>query len=721
MATDKYSLKKHTIAGIIVIGILYLVSVYMLATKSDFDATKFDMLSTIRYVNTQYTEYQKLDSASQVKSMTKAMGKADQTARNLVFEGGELSVGLLQKYVEQQRLTGIAVLDENGQLLCEYNKDRFGFAALRYEVLKPSVMDIARYKEKIYSDRIKLNDGSLIDIAVCARLDAPGLICVYYHTTAEYANNYNMSVQTLFAGYSMQTSGTIVITDGNDIIASNDGSLIGSKTDNNEIINALKKAASSGELVHIRDGKSADYYGSIDRGRNYYIYVYFPEDNVFKTRPQKVGYALILYLLAIGVFLAFRTRTERRYLAQQQALDEEYKEQLREAARVAERANNAKTEFLQRMSHDIRTPINGIRGLVEIGNYYKDDLAKQAECRKKIWQASGFLLDLVNEVLDMGKLSSGEVTLEDIPFDLCDVIGEVVTVVTPQAKAKNVEIIVKNDELRHQYLIGSPAHVKRILLNVLGNAVKYNKENGKVYLSRRELSCENGFVLLEFTCEDTGIGISKRFLPHVFEPFAQDGDVARSSYEGTGLGMPIVKSLIEKMGGTVTVASEQGVGSIFTLTIPFKIDKALQAKQVKKAASDAASARGMHVLLAEDNTLNMEIAKFFLDNAGVSYKAVNNGKEAFEAFIASEPGEYDAILMDVMMPFMNGLDATRQIRRTMRADATTVPIIAMTANAFVEDKKQALEAGMTEYVTKPLQADLLVKKLAQFAKSAKKE
>lgn len=721
MATDKFMLQNRTIAGIIVVGILYLVSIYMIATKSDFDATKIDMLSTIRYVNAQYTEFQKLDSASQVKSLTKAMGKVDQAARSMQILAEPLTPELLEKYVDEQRLTGLMVLDPNGQLVCEYNKDRFGFTALKYELLKPSVLDVAIYKEKIYTNRIQLNDGSYIDLAATARLDAPGMIVGYYHTTADYAGSYNMSVQTLFARYSMQTSGTIIISDGKQVIASNDGSLLGSKLENNDIVNKLKKAATPGELVHILDGKGADYYGSVDKGRNYYIYIYFPEATVFTTRVQKVGYGLILYLLAIGVFLAFRTRTEKKYLAQQRKLDDDYKEQLREAARVAKNANKAKTEFLQRMSHDIRTPINGIRGLVQIGDYYADDLAKQAECRKKIWQSSGFLLDLVNEVLDMGKLSSGEVTLEEIPFNLREILSEVVTVVTPQAKAKNVEIIIKNDDLHHEYLIGSPAHVKRILLNVLGNAVKYNKENGKVYLSRRELSCEKDFVLLEFQCEDTGIGISKRFLPHVFEPFAQDGDVARSSYEGTGLGMPIVKSLVGKMGGTVTVESEKGVGSIFRISIPFKIDKELQAKQVKKKASDAASARGMHVLLAEDNTLNMEIAKFFLDNAGVSYTAVNNGKEAFEAFLASEPGEYDAILMDVMMPFMNGLDATRQIRRSMHPDAKTIPIIAMTANAFVEDKQQALEAGMTEYVTKPLQADLLVKKLAQFAKSAKKE
>lgn len=720
MNISLFNLKKYNIIAILGIGILYLVSVYMIATKSDFDSTKFDMQSTIRYVNAQYTEFQKLDSGSQVKSLSKGATKAEQIARNLQVEGAQLSEALLTKYMDEQRLSGVIVLDANGKLVCEANKDRFGFAALRYQLLKPSVMDAVTYKEKVYSDRMELNDGSYIDLAACARLDAPGLVVAYYHTTAEYAHNYNMSLQTLFAGYSMQTSGTIIISDGKKVMASNDASLIGSNVDNNEVVEALKYAATAGELVHIKDAQDNNYYGSVDKGRNFYIYIYFPEDKVYTTRAQKVGYALILYLIAIGIYLAMRARTEKMYLAQQRELDEEYKEQLREAARVARKANQAKTEFLQRMSHDIRTPINGIRGLVEIGNHYANDLAKQTECRDKIWEASGFLLDLVNEVLDMGKLSSGEVTLEEIPFDLRELRSEVVGIVSQQAKQKGVEIIVKKEFLPHPCLIGSPVHVKRILLNVLGNAVKYNKDNGKVYLSRVELECKNDVALIEFKCEDTGIGISKRFLPHVFEAFAQDGDVARSSYEGTGLGMPIVKSLVEKMGGTVEVQSEQGIGSIFTVRLPLKVDKQQQAEKKRIEALDVSVVQGMHVLLAEDNNLNMEIAKFFLDNAGITYTAVNNGREAVEAFEASAVGEYQAILMDVMMPFMNGLEATKQIRALAREDAKAVPIIAMTANAFVEDKRQALEAGMTEYITKPLQSDLLIRKLARFAKKQEK-
>ena len=716
MAANNFRFSNKAWFIIVVAGILYLISIYMIATKSDYDATAHDMRSTISYVKSQYTEFKKLNVASEVKSLTKAADKAVQLARDVEREKAALSPKLLERYAAEQRLSGIMLLDEKGKLVCEYAGDRFGYAGLRYELEKPSVLDIANSGQKVYMNRIELNDGSYIDLSAVRREDEKGVVVVYYHTSSEYAHNYNMSVQTLFAGYSMQTTGTIVITDGEKIVASNDAALINTKAVNNTIVQELKRSGEMGELTHVYNEYNESYYGSVDHGREYYIYVYFPDEKVFTTRWQKMGYALVLYFVIIGIFYGFRSRTEELYLAKQRELDEEYKEQLREAARVAKNANQAKTEFLQRMSHDIRTPINGIRGLVEIGNYYKGDLTKQTECREKIWQTSGFLLDLINEVLDMGKLSSGEVTLEEIPFDLRELRSEVVNIVAQQAKEKGVEIIVKKEELQHPCLIGSPVHVKRILLNILGNAVKYNKENGKVYLSRTELSCENDVALIEFKCEDTGIGISKRFLPHVFEAFAQDGDVARSSYEGSGLGMPIVKSLVEKMGGTVEVESEQGIGSIFTVRIPFKIDKQMQAEKAKREELDINAARGMHVLLAEDNDLNMEIAKFFLDNAGVTYTLAKNGKEAVELFEASKPNAFDAILMDVMMPFMNGLEATQKIRELKRDDAQTVPIIAMTANAFVEDKRRAFEAGMTEYITKPLQSDVLIKKLAQFAK-----
>ena len=719
MANSLLNTKKSIAAVVAIIGFVYLSIVFGFASKADYDATKHDMQSTIRYVDTQYKEFHKLDSSSKVKSLMAVTATTEQIIRNLELNKGRLSETLLADYVRDYHLSGIIVLAPNGSLVCEYNRDRYGFAALRYELLKPSVMDAAIYPEKIFSDHLELNDGSHIDLSVTSRQDAPGVVACYYHTTAEYAASYNMSLYTLLSGYSMQTSGTIIISDGNKVVASNDASLLGNRVENNDIVQALKQDGRTQELIHIKDSNADNYYGSMERGRNYFIYVYMPERHVYTTRMQKTIYALVLYLLVVGALLVYRARTEKRYLEQQREHDEAYKEQLREAARAAEKANNAKTEFLQRMSHDIRTPINGIRGFIEMGNYYKDDLAKQAEYREKIWQSSGFLLDLVNEVLEMGKLSSGEVQMEEIPFNLREICDEVRGIVTPQAQEKGVELIVKKEELPYPCLIGSPVHVKRILLNIIGNAIKYNKKNGKVYITLFESSSDDDTTLMEFKCEDTGIGISKRFLPHVFEAFTQDGDVARSSYEGTGLGMPIVKSLVEKMGGTVTVESEKGVGSIFTVRIPFKVAAEQPSVEQKQEAPDVELVKGMHVLLAEDNKLNLEIAQFFLNTAGITSISVQNGKEAVEALEGSAVHEYDAVLMDIMMPFMDGMEATQKIRALEREDAGTVPIIAMTANAFVEDKKQAMAAGMTDYITKPLQMELLLHLLAKYAKKRK--
>ena len=719
MAISMLNTKKSIAAVVAIIGFVYLSIVFGFATKADYDATKHDMQSTIRYVDTQYKEFHKLDSASKVKSLMAVTATTEQIIRNLNQDKGRLSEELLANYVRDYHLSGIIVLDPNGSLVCEYNLDRYGFSALRYELLKPSVMDAAIYPEKVFSDHLELNDGSHIDLSVTSRQDAPGVVVCYYHTPAEYAASYNMSLYTLLSGYSMQTSGTIIISDGHKVIASNDASILGSRVDDNDIVQALKQDGRTQELIHVKDSKAGNYYGSMERGRNYYIYVYMPEQHVFTTRMQKTMYALVVYLLVVGALLVFRARTEKRYLEQQREHDEAYKEQLREAARAAEKASNAKTEFLQRMSHDIRTPINGIRGFIEMGNYYKDDLAKQTEYREKIWQSSGFLLDLVNEVLEMGKLNSGEIVLEEIPFNLRELCDEVRSIVTPQAQEKGVEFIVKKDELPYPCLIGSPVHVKRILLNIVGNAVKYNKNNGRVYITLVESKADDETMLVEFKCEDTGIGISKRFLPHVFDAFAQDSDIARSSYEGTGLGMPIAKSLVDKMGGTLEVESEKGVGSIFTVRIPFKTAAEQPSEEQKQEAPDMELVKGMHVLLAEDNKLNMEIAQFFLDTAGITSKCVLNGKEAVEAFEASAVHEYDAVLMDIMMPFMNGMEATQKIRALEREDAGTVPIIAMTANAFVEDKKQAMAAGMKDYITKPLQMELLLHLLAKYAKKHK--
>ena len=398
--------------------------------------------------------------------------------------------------------------------------------------------------------------------------------------------------------------------------------------------------------------------------------------------------------------------------------EQEHQRRLREAVVQTRRADAAKTDFLRRMSHDIRTPINGIRGMVEIARHYRGDEARQEECLDKIMSASGFLLELVNNVLDMNKLESGEVQLENKPFDVCDLVEETAVIIEAQTTEKNITL---HKEIHHDgycHVFGSPLHVRQVLQNLLGNAVKYNKVGGEIFLTSREIALTEDTVTFEFIVRDTGNGMSEAFQQRAFEPFAQEDASARSSYVGTGLGLAIVKELVEKMGGEITLQSEKNVGSTFTVHLTFKQDKDAQRAD-DDAHGGAVSIRGTKVLLVEDNDLNMEIAEFMLQNEGVVVTKAADGRQAVDAFAASKPGDIDVILMDVMMPVMDGLEAARRIRSLNRPDAKTIPIFAMTANAFADDVERSRQAGMNEHLTKPLDAQVLLKTIRKYRKQGK--
>ena len=392
-----------------------------------------------------------------------------------------------------------------------------------------------------------------------------------------------------------------------------------------------------------------------------------------------------------------------------------YRQQLQEIAQEAERANKAKTDFLLRMSHDIRTPLNGIRGMLDIADHYDKDLEKVKECRRKVRESSNILLELINEVLDMSKLESGEVTLEHVPFDLATISSEVFTVVDKMAEEMGLEII-EDCKVEHTRLIGSPMHFKRLILNILGNAIKYNKPHGKVWVSCHEVSFDGKTAVLETVIRDTGIGMSESFQEHLFEPFQQENASARTKYGGTGLGMSITKTLVEKMNGTIAFESKKDVGTTFTVQIPFEVDFSERLQETEEAEEDFSIA-GKTVLLVEDNDLNLEIAQFLLSETGAKTLVAHNGKEAVEAFSSSQVGQISAILMDLMMPVMDGYEATRLIRAMAREDAKAIPIIAMTANAFVEDRIATKEAGMNAHLAKPLDAREVVRIIAQQVKA----
>lgn len=389
------------------------------------------------------------------------------------------------------------------------------------------------------------------------------------------------------------------------------------------------------------------------------------------------------------------------------AREAEYQAQIIAEAHEAKLANMAKSEFLRRISHDIRTPINGIKGYLNMAERYPDNMELQAKCRSKASAALSSLLALVNNVLDMSRLESSNIELDHKPFDLAQLVDEVDSVIEAQAEEHGIHYeSAKLDEMPTK-LVGSSLHLRQILLNLLGNAVKYGRTGGSIKLEIRLISQENGKTTYEFTCRDDGIGMSKEFQQHLFEPFSQEADDARTKYKGTGLGLSIVKKIVDVMGGTITFNSRKNVGTTFYVTLTFDTDTVVHEAAAAQATAER-SLTGKRILLVEDNELNMEIADFMLSEHGAEVTKAWNGREAAEAFSASEAGHFDIILMDIMMPVMNGIEAAEKIRAMERPDAKTVPIAAMSANAFSDDVQKCLDAGMNGHIAKPVDEGRLI-------------
>ena len=676
------------------------------------------MVEIVNYVKVQCSTYTHYNESSECKSLLRSIESARQMSTNINMEmenGGHLSQEFLKENLQTLWVDGIIVLDADGKTDCEYSTDESLANEITEYLQKDIIMDFAGYEERSYSERFAREDGSYIDIAACARKDAPGIVAIYYYTSPEFARNYTLTIQGLLNGYSIQKDGTIIVADDGIVVASNDESLLGQNTADNEVVQAMKKHTDSQHIYHFRK-EGIGCYGIMLKQRDYYIYAYLPDTEVFHNLPLSVISVILLYFLVFSVFWFWTYRTNLAHRRQEFEKDEKYKAELLAAAKKAEAANEAKTEFLQRMSHDIRTPINGICGMVNMADHYADDMEKQTEYRTKVKEASNLLLELVNDVLDMSKLESGEVVLEESPFNLSKIFEEVLVVIEQIAAEQNIRIVWEKKEIKHRALIGSPRYVKRVMMNILSNAVKYNRENGQIHISCREIPSEQPeTTTMEFVCRDTGIGMTEEFQKYVFEPFAQEHTGSRTKFTGTGLGMPITKKLVEKMGGTITFESEKGVGTTFVIQVPFKIDMDADKREEQTDVSEN-SIKGLHILLAEDNELNMEIAEFVLQNEGADVTKAWNGQEAVELFRNSKPGEFNVILMDIMMPVVNGYEATKMIRSLDREDAKKIPIIAMTANAFTEDRIKAKAAGMDEHIAKPVDVELLIKVIHKLVK-----
>ncbi len=718
MATSNL-FSKRVWAVIALIGVVLVLAATALAANALLEQTRQRTQNTISYIKTQSFIYDFYNSASTTKSLMRSIENAQQLSRNLETSDGDISQQCLKECVNDLRLTSVFVLSPKGKLLASYSKDDISFDDLSGTLLNESLLDVASKPKKTYTLRVKLPDSSYVDIGACGRTAAKGVVVGAYHTSNEFADRYKLTLQSLLSGYDVEENGSIVIQNDGAVVASNTVEEIASDTvllsqKDSAVVAAMNDRLTLNAPEFFKE-QGILYYGLYGKIRDYYIYAYVDASSLAVAVSGAAVVTLILYGTIIVILLITRRRSQHVHLVEMVEQEHKYASQLEDAAQAAQKANASKTEFLQRMSHDIRTPINGIRGMVEIGDVYADDLAKQKECREKIWTASGLLLDLVNEVLDMSKLENGEVTLDIQPMNVKCLGDEVCEMLERQAAARDIKIVRELDRLEHPCVMASSLHLKRLVMNMASNAVKYNRHGGTVRVSCSELDCDaEGHATYRFVIADNGIGMSEEFQKHLYEPFAREMQETTYKPSGTGLGMVITKQLVEVMGGTIKCDSVLGEGTTYTVDLTFDIVPAELMEECavhEDGKRDNSTLDGLNILLAEDNELNREIAEFVITRAGASFVSAVNGREAVELFEQSEPGSFDVILMDIMMPVMDGYEATRTIRKLSRPDALSVPIIAMSANAFSDDVVNSRKAGMNDHLAKPIDSDELVKSI----------
>lgn len=819
----------------IITGYLILYAVFQITSNSEKHNISREADDVMEFLQSSCQKYDDYQLGNQVENLQNLQLKAENLCRylnDIVLSSNDQ----LAQFKEDQSLTGIWILDAN--LNTEYyaDHDQVERSNLLEQILsEDNVANVQQYPQKSYAERIVLDDISY-DYVIISREDRDGVIICYEDVTADDEDMSEFSLNSLLSGDSFRNNAIIVITDGKQVLCSNAKEQVGRMMEKCPAANIEDGEASYSDYGMFQMNSNGDnWYGKHDIYREYYLYVFYKDSDVFSDRQSVMIITLALYVFgclsliilvqyirkskmkrkekeyhlinviasiysanlalypeeniwkpivmskrlekvishitqadrmldtfnrervapayqeAFGEFLKLKDLKERlgdrrfigytfedveglwyqallipqkyeqdnhkqivmlviRDVSEQKRKEMTYQEELRVTAEEAERANAVKTDFLRRMSHDIRTPINGIRGLVNVGKNHIHDVDKIEECLDEIMRSSDMLVDLVNNVLNMSKLESGGIQLTEEAFDLQEMLDDVERFVNVQAERKQISLQINAAEVEHYHLIGSPLHIRQIFQNIIENAVKFNMDSGSVNVVCRELASDGNTVELEMVCADTGIGMSEEFQKHVFEAFVQEDTSARTTYSGIGLGLAITKKLVNCMDGEISFESERGIGTVFTVKLPVQIDRAYYQLSEKKDPLQVM--KGLQILLVEDNELNMEITEYIMTEQGAVVTEAWNGKEAVDIYESCESGSFDVILMDIMMPVMNGLEAARCIRASEKEDAQSIPIIAISANAFNDDIAQSLAAGMNMHLAKPLEFQKVIEAIA---------
>ena len=842
----------------VLVGVLFMAGVVLASGWKALHVTEERFCQTIAFVKSQSTSFEQYNDTITAKALRRTAVSVHQLAGDAALDLSDPHC--LKQQTETLWLTGISVLRPDGTLLCEYTANGIGYAQLEDRLKKETALDVFRFPQKTYLKRVLLADGSAVDVAAHRADHQEVILLAYRCTPAKFVEGTALSVQSILDGYPEETSGTLFIVQNNQVIASNRPELIGQDTTASPPVQEIRSTGLAEKLTptHGWNG-SGCYFGMYSHGRSFDLYAYTDEKTVFHESLTLVLTALVCYILLVSVLQMLRRRSVQEMEQQKKEQEKKYQTQLEEQNRKLEialqhegAANRAKREFLFNMSHDIRTPMNAIIGFTSLAATHIDNREQVLDYLKKISTSSQHLLSLINDVLDMSRIESGKVKIEEKAVHLPDLVHDVRSIIQPNVAAKRLSLFIDTMDIEDEDIITDPLRLNQILLNILSNAIKFTPTGGMISIRiAQKNGAPKGCVCYEFRIKDNGIGMSEEFQKHIFEEFSREESSTVSGIQGTGLGMSITKNIVDLMGGTIALTSEPGKGTEFIVTLCFTRSgqkaepkqlpqleglRALVAdddtntclnvstmlskigmrpewtisgkeavirtryameqgdefsvyiidwlipdmngievvRQIRKVIGkscpiiiltaydwadieeearaagvtafcekplflselrrvlaepfcpepahessqpDAAQLKGKKLLLVEDNALNRELAQEILKEAGFVVDTAEDGEIAVQKMKQAASGQYDLILMDIQMPRMDGYEATRQIRALPDAAKAGIPIFAMTANAFEEDRQNALKAGMNGHIAKPLDIPHLLRVLAEVLKS----
>lgn len=744
------------------VGVLLFGMVFVVSKHQDELECREQLVTAFEFFKAQTSAYSKYNDTAVAKSLVRESA-AVHALQDCALDASEAE---LRQDTEKLWMTGVALLDPEGQLISEYTEDGVGYEAIRDGLPEVATLGLLEAPDKTYVKRVELRDGSYSDAALHALSSGDGIILAYRHTKEAFAQKSVLSMQTLLDGYDRNTVGTFLLVRSNVVEASNDPAMIGVDVTTNAMLQSIRAANQSEKLTYVLDGRGAKYYGMYTHGRDFVLYAYVPARNIYRSTLPNLAVLLILYIVVLAMIQGLRWNAEQKFKQRELAAAQAYQASLEQknreleiAVRQEAAANRAKRDFLFNMSHDIRTPMNAIIGYTTLAETNLTQPAKVADYLRKISTASQHLLSLINDVLDMSRIESGRVVLEQKPLHLPTLVQDVRDIIQSNITAKGLAFTVDLAGVRDEDVIGDPLRLQRILLNILSNAVKFTPSGGNITLrvveksgagetsgvsdaqgetapvnpdgraaggvkdgagettSMGQAEAASGgaplrYAEYEFHVRDTGIGMSAEYQKHIYEQFSREETSTVSKTEGTGLGMPITKRLVEMMDGSIELVSAPGQGTEFTVHLRLP----LGGEQKEKTPTADPTFAGTRLLVVEDNELNMEITTTVLEEAGFSVDQAVNGQAALEKVATAAPGEYALVLMDIQMPVMDGYEATRRIRALPDPAKARIPIVAMTANAFAEDRENALAAGMNDHIAKPFDIHTLLWKLAEILK-----